>query len=1104
MFDHTMASINMSATLCAVCHKNLRNTRKAPRCAVCHQVFHLRCTLRPSCDRMINDKEWFCHLCLSDIFPFNCLTDNLEFYNCLFSFSRCDSINSYLLKNEQELTLFHAKSSPIDSDIDPDENFLNETRNSSKYFLTTEFNDFIKDRNINSSNFSILHINARSLNKNIENVSQLVNTINLKFTAIAITETWAHPDSVSSFNIRGYNCISVPRAGRPGGGVALFIDESLQYYERNDLYSYSGTAYESAFAEVKFGTKSAIVGVIYRPPDTCLSDFNNKYNNLLEKLNTEKSKHYIAGDFNINLLNYGSHNDTAAFINNASSYFQFPVITRPTRFCSTNSSLIDNIFVNNINEDYFSGLFITDISDHLPVFYISRDYANTMTETKYLEKKVRNINSDSIAKFKQKLAHESWTSTIPAADVNARYDEFLQKFKLLYEEQFPIRIKKIKIFNSQCKPWVTEAIKKSINTKDRLYKKWLKTRAVDIFNSYKKYKNKLTSIIRAAKEKYYQERFLAAQSNIKKTWSLIKSVTNGHISKSENIKEILVNNKPVNNQPQIANEINKFFVNIGTDLASKIPAVSGCYLDYLRQPSGTASFFSTPTTPQEIIDIAHNLQPNKASGCDDISPKIIKCVITEIAGALTDIFNESLLNGTFPNSMKLAKVTPIHKGDDRRLMSNYRPISVLPTFSKILEKIMHKRLLHYLEENNIITDRQFGFREKFSTSLAVTKLVDRISDELDHRKYNIGVFLDLSKAFDTINHMILLGKMEKYGIRGVANNWFRSYLEGRSQFVQLAQNQSEIRKISCGVPQGSILGPLLFILYINDVVNVSPLVEMFMFADDTNLFMSNSNVEILIQQMNAELCKLSHWFKINKLSLNIKKTNFMLFKARNKSIAHHITVQIDGTILNQVTSTKFLGVILNENLTWSDHIQLVQQKVMKSIGVICKIRTCLPRSVLRSLYFALVHPYFDYCNVIWGIERSSLFKQLIICQKKAVRIISYCKWNEHTAPLFDKLCILPVDKINDLQVGCFVYRCVNNLLSVQFTSMFMSNTLIHGYCTRQKSNLHFNYSRLNVRKNAVRIAGVSLWNSIPINIRSAETYILFKKLYKAYLYKLAK
>jgi hypothetical protein len=300
--------------------------------------------------------------------------------------------------------------------------------------------------------------------------------------------------------------------------------------------------------------------------------------------------------------------------------------------------------------------------------------------------------------------------------------------------------------------------------------------------------------------------------------------------------------------------------------------------------------------------------------------------------------------------------------------------------------------------------------------------------------------------------------------------------------------------VKCGVPQGSILGPLLFILFINDIINTSKLIEFIMFADDTNLFFKHTNLKTLYEFVNNELVKISKWFKLNKLSLNIKKKkNYIIFRNKNKKITNqNLSLKIDDTVIEQVHNTKFLGVIINQNLTWHDHINTVCTKVSKSIGILLRIRNSVPSNILITLYHTLILPYFNYCNIVWGSQNATALDKLFRKQKKAIRIVTKAKWNAHTGPIFRNHYLLTLFNINKLQIYCFMYKVTNNLLPSYFQNFFVPNSNIHSHYTKQTTKMHKLSCNTQLRAFSIRFYGSRLWNSLSDEIINSKAFCVFK------------
>ena len=415
-----------------------------------------------------------------------------------------------------------------------------------------------------------------------------------------------------------------------------------------------------------------------------------------------------------------------------------------------------------------------------------------------------------------------------------------------------------------------------------------------------------------------------------------------------------------------------------------------------------------------------------------------------------------LNTGTYLDKLKIAKVIPIFKKGDPSLFENYRPISLLPAISKVLEKIIALQLSSYFEKNKLLFDNQYGFRPKHITEHAALELIDRIINKMDTNEIPLNIFLDLSKAFDTIDHTILLNTLKYYGLKGPTLNLFQSYLSNRKQYTEIEDTTSTILPIQVGVPQGSILGPILFIIYENDLPQCTNKFYFIMYADDTTLsstidsfsdITSNTNADSLI---NAEICKVIEWLKINKLSLNKTKSKYMTFHMPKKEI-QHLTLKIDGVNIEKVEEFNFLGLTMDTNLKWKKHTDKISNKCSKITGVLNRLKLLFPQEIKCLLYNSLIVPHINYCITAWGFHRN----RITIIQKKTIRIITASSYISHTEPLFKQLNLLKVEDILTLQELKFYFKYNQGILPKYLQNWnFIPNSKIHNYNTRNITTLH--------------------------------------------------
>lgn len=966
----------------------------------------------------------------------------------------------------------------------------------SQYFDINDFGKLTSDIPMSNS-LSIMNTNARSLVKHFAEYQITVNSLynkNFKyFDILSFTETWLDESLENLVNLDGYTSVfKHKKTMKEGGGIAIYVNRNLNFFVRQDIIVPVDKQhlFDCLFVEIKQNnpqSRNIILGVIYRSPSfNSQNEFITCMDHLLSSVSSENKELVIVGDVNIDLLKYKQHIKTNEYLDMLLCNGLLPAITLPTRVTHACATLIDHVFIKNTSEYHSAGTLTTDISDHFINFIFIKNQIMNKSKPSYVT--YRSFSKDKVKKLSQDLKHQNWNDILCCNDVNLAYNKFLSIYQNLIEKHMPLKKVRFNPKKHKINSWITKGLLTSIKTKDRLFNKLKRTSSLDRYNilkeKYTNYRNKLNSLIRVAKKLYWDNQFQCCKNDIKETWKNINKIIKGNNDKSGFPETMQSNSGILNNPQEIADGFNSFYVNIGPQLSSNIHSSTDptTYLPNVNLPNSFMLFLSDHNEVKEVI---MSLRPKLSSGFDSISPKLLKETHEGVVAPLLHIINLSLATGIVPDKTKIAKVVPIHKSGSKSMINNYRPVSLLPTFSKILEKIVYKRLYSYFITNNILTESQYGFRKSRSTNLALLELQNRIIHYLSKNEFCVGFFVDLSKAFDTLNHSILLSKMAHYGVRGTALSWFESYLKDRSQFIEIDKVSSHRQNISCGVPQGSILGPLLFLLYINDITRSCNSCDMVIFADDTNLLFHHKDSSYISDLVNAELQGLNLWFKANKLSLNITKTKYIHFKTKQNDGINLSPIKIENQLIDEVTSIRFLGVILSHNLSWKDHIDNISTKITKVVSILSRLKYTIPEHSMLNIYNALIVPHLSYSIESWGDAPHKLTKRIITLQKKAVRAVTKSKFNSHTNPIFMKYKILKFADIFKLHCVNLYYRKQINILPSYLSNMLQSFQH-NDRSTRQSNDIYINHISNKLEKQSLNFKVGNAWNDLPTFLKSIK------------------
>ena len=596
-----------------------------------------------------------------------------------------------------------------------------------------------------------------------------------------------------------------------------------------------------------------------------------------------------------------------------------------------------NLLKNPSRSAPVSGNILTQITDHFPQFLIVKHAGITYKNLSYFQHDFSRFNEVNVQNDFANLDLSYLNDN--ALDVNAQFNRLLSNLDEVVKTHAPLRKLTKRDIKFRNKPWINGKIQKMMRIRDRILKKLKKNNNPALTSLYKKFRNRVSVSLNESKASYFYDYFQKNSNNMKQLWSGIKSVIDVRRSSNINvISELKDSSGNTTSDPVvIANIFNKFFVNVSHDITKNIPRSNKSPVDFMGDKIGN-SFFTAPSVPFEISDIISALKSGKSLGPNSIPMKVLKCLSPLISSPLSQIISESFQAGIFPDKMKLAKVIPLFKKGCLLTPSNYRPISILSVFSKITEKVMYERLHKFLEKHEILYTLQFGFRASHSINHALVSLTEAIKNSLDNRKFGCGIFIDLQKAFDTVNHDILLMKLEHYGIRGAAQKWFKSYLSDRKQYVSINGSNSSYLNVTCGVPQGSVLGPHLFLIYINDLLPASSKLAFYLFADDTNIYYEAKSLTKLQIVVNKELKTVKMWLDVNKLSLNIDKTNFVIVKVFMQPNYHFFLLLIK---LKTIASISIFKKPTSNILLQTD-VTSIQSCVIHSFA--CEISFCFVTS----------------------------------------------------------------------------------------------------------------------------------------------------------------
>lgn len=967
------------------------------------------------------------------------------------------------------------------------------------------YENFANNMTFLNNNFNILHLNIRSIRKNFDSFLVFISQIKLNAQVIVLSETWLSSKDGSPFLIPGYKTYHSYAVFNQNDGVSVFIKDNLL----SSFKILNIPHCNSSLINIKLKTSTYNILCLYRSPSRNVKLFLESLSSFLESFIQQhpNSQSYLIGDINIDLhssepnsldylslmASYGFYSKINATTRTRTSGLSVPSINNTVNLPNSQPSFgtcIDHIWSNN--SDNSQGVVVScDVTDHDLTFVSIREQDESFKNSKSGSFSKQILDFETLG---SDLEKENWGNVTNCMDANASAENFVNSLKHYIKKNTKVKNYNIKS-NSKLKPWMTDEILTEINIRNKLFAKLKKQPFnVNLKNQYKLLRNKVNGMIVETKRIYFQKKFDGVKNNSKEMWKTINVVTE-NVRVSKPITEIYDEDGSIINQndmKKLTNRFNSFFANVGEAMASAIPHVQKTF----EADINPESMMLTRIGHDVVDKLLSELKANSAPGPDGISPGVLKMFKVHLVRPLTHIINLCFTSGVFPTIFKESVIIPLYKKSDHKDVSNYRPISLTSAIAKIIEKAFKKKLINFLESCHYLASQQFGFREGKSTDDAIMKLISEIYKCLNDREKILSIFIDFQKAFDSISHKKLLLKLQSAGVRGVALEFMKSYLDRRTSVVRINNCLSDPATIKFGVPQGTVLGPILFIIYINDIFKLKLRGSVICFADDTCINVKAGTWSELFKIAESDINLIKQWTDFNLLTMNISKTNYLTYSLNKKGQPKNLEIRIKDSdhVLTKVSEITYLGVIIDENLKWQSQISKTITRIRRTIYKFRELRKYLNTQILRQVYYAIIQSVLQYAISAWGGANFTLIQQLERTLQILIRValrknrryssnLLYSEFNVPTINITYKRSLLAhVGKLTESQLP---------ITSVES----------HSYGTRSKTDCRLSHIQVNksVMYHSPLFSAIKYFNELPLQIKQLRGTKKFNQEVKKWL-----